>query len=259
MNETGPVLVEDHGAVRVVTLHRPQVRNAIDWPMRVAFAEALEQADGDPRVRAVVITGAGPAFCSGGDISTMGRLPRAAAVERAQAGQRMVRAIWATPKPVLAAVEGSAYGAGVALAAACDRVVAAEDTTWATTFTRVGLAGDLGAYASLPARMGPARARQMLLLGRPLDGRAALHQGLVDELVAPGTALETALADAEQLAAGPAAALGVIKSLLSGEPRHPLAVLELEVRHQVALWESPDFAEGVAAFRERRTPDFGAD
>ncbi|MEV7431876.1 enoyl-CoA hydratase-related protein [Nocardioides sp. NPDC092400] len=257
MSQDDPVLVEDRGPVRVVTLNRPHVRNAIDWPTRLAFAEALERADEDRAVRVVVVTGAGPAFCSGGDISTMERLPRSAAIERAQAGQRMVRAIWSTAKPVVAAVEGSAYGAGVALAAACDRVVAAEDSTWATTFTRVGLAGDLGVYASLPSRVGVARARQMLMLGRPLDGHAALRDGLVDELVAPRTALEVALQDAAQLASGPPRALGVIKSLLTGEPRHPLAVLDLEVRHQVDLWESPDFAEGVAAFRERRRPAFG--
>jgi 2-(1,2-epoxy-1,2-dihydrophenyl)acetyl-CoA isomerase len=257
MSEERPVLVEDRGPVRLVTLNRPQVRNAIDWPLRVALSEALEDADADAAVRAVVITGAGPSFCSGGDISTMQRLPRTEATVRAQAGQRIIRAIWSTDKPVVAAVEGSAYGAGVALAAACDRVVAASDTRWATTFTRVGLAGDLGTYASLPARIGVARARQLLLLGRPIDGTTAGQQGLVDEVVEPGTALETALADAAQLAAGPPRALGVIKQLLSGDALHPLAVLDLEVRHQVDLWESPDFEEGVAAFREKRDPSFG--
>ena len=114
----GTVLLEDRGAVRVLTLNRPERKNAIDLELRVALAEALEAAGVDEGVRAVVLTGAGGAFCSGGDISTMAPLPRPQARERAEAAQRVVRAIWSIPQPVLAAVEGPAYGAGTALAAA---------------------------------------------------------------------------------------------------------------------------------------------
>lgn len=253
----GTVLVEDRGAVRVVTLNRPQVKNAIDLPLRHALADAIEAADADPTVRAVVLTGADGAFCSGGDISTMKRAPRHETTDRAQAAQRVVRAIWHTPKPVVAAVEGPAYGAGTALALACDRVVAAADATFATTFTGVGLAGDMGIFASLPARVGAPRARQMLMLGTKVRGAEAGSIGLVDRVVDPGTALAAALEDAARLAAGPPLALGVIKQMLSGEPRHPLAVLDLEVRNQTMLWDSDDFAEGVSAFAEKRRPFFG--
>lgn len=258
MGDRASVLVEDHAAVRVVTLNRPQVRNAIDLPLRHALAEAIEAADADPSVRAVVLTGADGAFCSGGDIATMKRAPRHETTARAQAAQRVVRAIWHTPKPVVAAVEGPAYGAGTALALACDRVVAAADAAFATTFTGVGLAGDMGIFASLPARVGPARARQMLMLGTKVSGDEAGAAGLVDRVVDPGTALAAALEDAARLAAGPPLALGVIKQMLSGEPRHPLAVLDLEVRNQTMLWDSDDFAEGVSAFAEKRRPVFGA-
>ena len=163
----GPVLVDDDAAVRTVTLNRPHKRNAIDIELRIALAEAIESADGDPAIRVIIVTGAGSVFCSGGDISTMQRMPPQRALERIDLAQRVIRAIWKTPKPVLAAVEGSAYGAGTALAAACDRVVAARDATFATTFTNVGLAGDMGTFASLPARVGAARARQMLMLPAP--------------------------------------------------------------------------------------------
>jgi enoyl-CoA hydratase/carnithine racemase len=250
------VLVEDRGAVRVLTLNRPHVRNAIDLPLRVELAEALEAADTDDRVRVIVLTGAGGAFCSGGDISTMERAPRDRTLPRAQAAQRVVRAIWSTPKPVLAAVEGPAYGAGAALAFACDRIVSASDATFATTFTGVGLAGDMGVFASLPLRVGPARARQLLMLGDRVVGRDGLALGLVDRVVEPGTALVAAIEDATRLAQGPPLALGVIKQMFGGEPRHPLTVLELEVRHQVELWDTDDFAEGVAAFGEKRRPVF---
>jgi enoyl-CoA hydratase/carnithine racemase len=254
--DESPVLVEDRGAVRVVTLNRPHVRNAIDLPLRIALAEALEAADAADPVRAIVLTGAGGAFCSGGDISTMARAPKDRTISRAQAAQRVIRAIWATAKPVVAAVEGSAYGAGAALALACDRIVAAEDAVIATTFTGVGLAGDMGVFASLPARVGPARARQMLMLPAPVRASEGVAIGLVDRVVGSGVALAAALEDAGRLAMGPPLALGVIKDMLSGDAVHPLAILEAEVRHQVRLWDTDDFVEGVAAFAEKRRPVF---
>jgi len=256
---TGPVLTEKRGPVAVMTLNRPDRLNAIDIPLRLALADAIEAADRDDSVRAVVLTGAGRAFCSGGDIGTMERMEPQDALERAQLAQRVIRAIWSTDKPVIAAVEGAAFGAGTALAIACDRVVAARDARFATTFTAVGLAGDMGIYASLPTRVGVARARQMLMLPKPIGAEQAPSIGLIDELAEPGAVLDVALADAARLAAGPAAALGVIKSLLAVAPGlSPFNVLDREAAHQAALFGSDDFAEGVAAFREKRRAVFGA-
>ena len=254
-----PVLVDDDAAVRIITLNRPEKRNAIDIELRIALAEELESADRDPVIRVVILTGAGPAFCSGGDISTMQRMPPERAIERIQLVQRVVRAIWKTPKPVLAAVEGSAYGAGTALAAACDRVVAARDATFATTFTNVGLAGDMGTFVSLPARVGAARARQMLMLPTPINAPEALQIGLIDAVVEPGRALESARRDAERLAAGPARAYGVIKALINDPGTlSPFELLEREVACQAELFDTDDAAEGMAAFKEKRQPVFGA-
>lgn len=256
---TPSVLVEDRSAVRIVTLNRPEVRNAIDIPMRLELASAIEGAAVEDSIRAIVLTGAGKAFCSGGDITSMQRMSPGRAAQRTELAQKVIRAIWNSAKPVVAAVEGSAYGAGAALAAACDRVVAASDVRFATTFTNVGLAGDMGTFASLPARVGIARARQMLMMPGPIDAATALTIGLVDALVEPGTALTSALADAERLAAGPTRAYGVIKSMLAaGSALGPFEVLELEAKHQAQLFDSDDFAEGIAAFREKRRPQFGA-
>lgn len=252
------VVTADEGAVRVLTLNRPQVRNAIDMPLRIALAHALEEADRDPSVGAVIITGAGDVFCAGGDIATMRRMHPDEARPRAEAAQRVVRAIWRTPKPVVAAVEGAAYGAGMSLALACDRIVVSDSSAFSASFTGVGLAGDMGIFASLPARVGVARARQMLLLPKRIDAHQALAAGLVDEIVPAGEVLAGAIHDASRLAAGPALALGAIKLMLSGSPRAPLDMLELEVEHQVRLFGSDDFAEGAAAFREKRTAHFGA-
>jgi len=256
---SGPVLTEKIGAVAVMTLNRPDKLNAIDIPLRLALADAIDAADRDPTVRSVVLTGAGRAFCAGGDIASMERMTRQDALERAQLAQRVIRAIWSTDKPVVAAVEGAAFGAGTALAAACDRVVAARNARFATTFTKVGLAGDMGAYVSLPTRVGVARARQMLMLPETIGAQEALSIGLVDTLTDPGSALASALEDAARLAAGPAEALAVIKSLLAVAPGlSPFNVLDREASDQAALFGSDDFVEGITAFREKRPAQFGA-
>ncbi|MGW0036976.1 enoyl-CoA hydratase/isomerase family protein [Gordonia sp. NPDC003376] len=251
------VLRHDDGAVRVITLNRPDRRNAIDIPLRIALAEVLEEAAADPVVRSIVLSGAGRVFCAGGDVSTMRRMSPAESRPRAEAAQRVIRALWDTPKPVVAAVEGAAYGAGASLALACDRVIAGDTTRMSMAFTGVGLAGDMGIFASLPARVGPARARQLLMLPRVLDADEALELGLVDQVVPAGDALHTALADATVLAAGPAQAYGVIKSMLADPAPTTPRVLDLEIEHQVRLFDTDDFAEGVAAFAERRRPRFG--
>ncbi|MCR8899924.1 enoyl-CoA hydratase-related protein [Gordonia sp. GONU] len=253
-----PVLVADHGAVRVITLNRPERRNAIDLPLRYALAEALEAAADDNSVRAIVLTGAGGVFCSGGDVSTMKRMPAEEARPRAQAAQRVIRAIWATGKPVVAAVAGAAYGAGASLALACDRVIAEEGTRFSTAFTGVGLAGDMGIFASLPARVGAPRARQLLLMPQVIEAADGLTIGLIDRLVPAGRSLDEALADATTLAAGPGQAYATIKSMLAQAGGLTPDVLDREVEHQVRLFDSEDFAEGVSAFGEKRRPVFTA-
>lgn len=250
------VLREDRDAICILTLNRPDRRNAIDMQLRTELAEELERAMDERDVRVIVLTGAGKSFCSGGDISTMERQSAEKTVPRAQAAQRVIRAIWTGGKPVIAAVEGAAFGAGVSLAMACDRVVASEDAVLSTAFTGVGLAGDMGIFTSLPARVGPATARQLMLLPRRLSGRQAQALGMVDETVPPGTAVERALEDAYQISAAPPLALREMKKLWRGWADEPLAMLDSEVDAQARLFATEDFAEGVAAFMEKRQPVF---
>jgi enoyl-CoA hydratase/carnithine racemase len=252
------VLVSDDGDVRVITLNRPRRRNAIDLELRVRLAEVIEAAMDHDQVRVLVLMGAGGSFCSGGDISTMTRLPEQQARPRAEAAQRVIRAIWHGRKPVIAAVEGAAMGAGLALALACDRTVCAADARFGASFSRVGLAGDMGIFATLPARIGPGAARQMLMFAGQVDAAEAARIGLVDAVVEPGKALASALDDARLLAAGPPLALAAVKSMLARWPRDPFEVLADEIDHQVELFDSDDFAEGVAAYHEPRRPHFRA-
>jgi enoyl-CoA hydratase/carnithine racemase len=177
-------------------------------------------------------------------------------IPRVEAANRVIRAIWNGDKPMLAAIEGAAFGAGVSLAAACDRVVASEDAVFGTAFTGVGLAGDMGVFSSLPARVGPAVAKQLMLLPRRLNGVQARELGLVDETVPAGTALARAVADAELIATVPPLALREMKQLWRRWAADPSDVLEFEVQAQARLFDTADFAEGIDAFHAKRAPQF---
>ncbi|GAB6919638.1 enoyl-CoA hydratase/isomerase family protein [Rhodococcus erythropolis] len=250
------VLVEDRGTTRVITLNRPTKRNAIDLTLRVELGDAIESAMSEDSVRVVVLTGAGEAFCSGGDISTMDRQSAEKTVVRAQAAQRVIRAIWGGTKPVLAAVEGFAFGAGVSLAIACDRVVASEDAILSTAFTGVGLAGDMGIFLSLPSRVGPAVAKQLMLLPRRLSAREGRELGMVDEIVPAGRALDRALKDAASISTAPPLALREMKWIWEHGAVTPMELLDLEVDAQARLFDTEDFAEGIEAFAAKRKPVF---
>src|SRR6201992_2050230 len=248
MTDEPIVLIRDEGPVRIITLNRPRVRNAFDLALRTEVVGAMEAAGADGAGRALVLTGAGGAFCAGGDINTMNPLTPDEIAERAGLTQSVVRTLWAGSTPVLAAVEGPAFGAGLSLALACDRIVAAADARFGAAFTRVGLAGDMGVWATLPTRLGPARAKQFLMLSEQATGPDALAMGLIDVVTEPGNAL----ADARRLAAGAPLALAAIKAAFGQGPLSREQVLDLEAETMVAMFTSADFSEGVRGFRERR-------
>jgi 2-(1,2-epoxy-1,2-dihydrophenyl)acetyl-CoA isomerase len=249
------VQLERREAVLTITLHRPDVLNAFDEAMHEGLWSALAEAR-DPGVRAVVITGAGRGFCVGQDVAALTDAAAIADLLR-RTYHRNILALRALEKPVIAAVNGAAAGAGLSLAAACDVRVAATTAVFVPAFVNIGLVPDSGATYFLSRIMGSARALEWMLSGRRLAADEACHMGLVSEVVAADDLAEHVARLAGTLAALPTAAIGLHKRLFDRAPLHTLEEqLELEAHLQAVAAETDDFAEGVAAFRERRPPRF---
>lgn len=255
-----PVLVTDRGAVRTVTLNRPTAFNSFDLALKGALLAALDAA-ADRSVRAVVITGAGRAFCAGQDLKEHLALV-AAGDERVGATvsefyNPLVEALLGLRKPVIAAVNGPAAGAGTGLALACDLRVAAASATFSMAFAGVGLSADTGASYLLPRYVGYGRASAMMLLGESVAAAEALRIGLVDRVVDDADLAGTVEALADRLAAGPTRAYGWIKaSLQHGTSADLASTLEFEDRAQAACFASDDHQEAVSAFVQKRSPRF---
>lgn len=256
MSETEAVLVEDRGAVRLLTLNQPERRNALSPAVREALHDALAPAMADPKVRAIVLTGAGGTFCAGGDLSAMTPGAGLAGRDRVERLQRIGRLLLGGPKVVIAAVEGHAVGAGLALAAACDLVVTASDARFTSAFDKVGLMPDLGALWTLPWRVGMGATRRMVFVGESVTGEEARAMGLADVVSPPGGALDAALERAAAIAAGPSRAFALAKSMLAMHPCGLDPFLRAEADAQGLLFTSEDFAEGRAAFLEKRKASF---
>ena len=241
------------GATAVLTLDYPARRNALAMPMRQAVIDAMERIEADPAVRAVVITGAGGVFSAGGDISGMDAAGLAEGRERFRVTHRMVRLLIKSAKPIIAAVEGFAVGAGLSLALCCDTVVASEAAQFAAGFGQVGLVADLGLPHTLPLRVGQGRARQILLYGERMGAAAAAAIGLVDHVVPEGTALDVALGRARMFEGMAPLPIALTKQFLAAGLD---AALDWERDTQSALFGTADHAEGKAAFLGKREPRF---
>ncbi len=241
------------GGVLTLTLDYPERRNALALPLRERLHEILDAAQADAAIRAIVITGAGGSFCSGGDISGMDVRDAEGGLERMRRTHRLIRLMVAGRLPLVAAVEGWCVGAGLSLACACDTIVAADDARFMAGFHKVGLVPDLGLPFTLPARIGAGRARQVFLHGTHLDAAEAARIGLIDHVVPKGSALAKATALAEFLAAQAPLPIALTKQMLAADLDR---ALEQERHFQVQCFLSADHAEGKAAFLAKRDPDF---
>jgi 2-(1,2-epoxy-1,2-dihydrophenyl)acetyl-CoA isomerase len=239
--------------VVVLTLNRPEKMNALLLSTVDQLREELEAANADDRVRAVLITGAGRGFCAGADLEAAD--PDARRVLREHYAP-LIRTIQEVELPVIAAVNGTAAGAGVSLALAADIAIAAEGAKFILAFAQVGLIPDAGLTWILPRLVGRARAFELAALGERIEAEQALELGLVNRVVDAERLPEEALSLAERMAAGPRA-IGLTKRAL----RHSLeqgleAQLELEAEIQREAVATADFSEAIAAFREKRKPSF---
>jgi enoyl-CoA hydratase/carnithine racemase len=246
-----------------ITLDRPQKRNSLTFEIYRELAETFEALGQVPEARAVTITGRGPGFCSGGDqheiIAELFSRDAAGLVEFTRMTGRLIHAICAVPRPVVAAVNGVAVGAGAVIAAACDLRVAAAQARFGYIFPRVGLCGaDMGAAYLLPRLVGRGRAAELLFLGDIIEADEALRIGLVNR-VEPDAAAAVARADewADRLARGPAFAHAMTKKMIDSEGQMSLATaIEAEAQAQALCMLHPDFRTAHEAFVKKEPPRF---
>jgi 2-(1,2-epoxy-1,2-dihydrophenyl)acetyl-CoA isomerase len=244
------------GGVLTITLNRPDVLNALNTALHKALGAALKDARG-PEVRAVVLTGAGRGFCVGQDLTEF-REAAGDIAERLRATYHpTVRAIRGLEKPVIAAVNGAAAGAGLSLACACDIRIAADSATFVPAFINIGLVPDSGGSYFIARLLGPTRAFEWMSSGRRLTAAEAHTWGLVSEVVEAETLPARAAELAAELAALPTRGIGMTKRLFDAAATATLEEqLEREAQLQAAATQTDDFREGVAAFLEKRPPKF---
>jgi 2-(1,2-epoxy-1,2-dihydrophenyl)acetyl-CoA isomerase len=247
-------------AVATITLNRPQARNALTAEMKDSLLATVRRAAADAAVRAVIITGAGEAFCSGQDLREHAEVLASGAEPTATVREHynpIITCVMTMPKPVIAAVNGNAAGAGASLALACDFRVAARRASLLMAFARVGLGADSGASVTLQRLAGAAKATELLMLAEPVDAEHALAAGLVTTVVGDDEVMSEANRLARRLAAGPTAAYGGIKAQLLYSATHGLAEsLEHEARVQAEFGQTADHRAATLAFTRKERPTF---
>ena len=261
---TSELLCEIRGRVALITLNRPEARNALSDRLTPALRRMIKQCGDDPKVGALLITGAGNAFCAGGDVKGMGSNAAKAEttfeqrVAELRVKQRtLTGALVAVRKPTIAALPGPAAGAGLALALACDIRVAAESAIMATGYIRIGLTGDYGIAWLLTRLVGTSRARELMFLSERIDARRCETLGLVNRVVPNVELAEAAFVLAKSLADGPSIALAYMKDNLDHAVTSDfLQSMDQEADHMVRAARTTDHKEAVRAFIDKRKPEF---
>jgi 2-(1,2-epoxy-1,2-dihydrophenyl)acetyl-CoA isomerase len=261
MDET-PILVERRAGFRIITLNRPERLNAFTDALHRALRTAIEEAEADLECRALLLTGAGRAFCAGQDLNDRLAKPGEAGVQTNTLEEHynpLIRKLRALPFPVVAAVNGVAAGAGANVALACDMVIAARSARFIQAFAKIGLIPDSGGTWTLPRFVGMARARGLALLAEPLPAERAEAWGLIWKCVDDAELMPQAEAMCAGFVAAPSTGLALIKRALNASLANDLDTqLDLERDLQRQASRTMDYAEGVRAFIEKRPPQFAA-
>jgi 2-(1,2-epoxy-1,2-dihydrophenyl)acetyl-CoA isomerase len=253
---TDAVIVTHHNDVAVVRLNRPRHRNALNAEVKAGLEVQIPALMRDRAVRCLVITGTEEAFCAGGDVGNMAERDAPSVRARMHATHAWSKLILTGDKPVVAAVNGVAAGAGFSLALLCDIVIMADTAFFRPAFAGLGAAPDLGLALTLPRAIGSARAKDILLTNRRVDATEAVAIGLARRLVPAAALLDDAMQLANELAAGPATAFGLTKMLVNNAYEPVDAFFATEAMAQAVAFGSAEFAEGVSAFLAKRKADF---
>jgi 2-(1,2-epoxy-1,2-dihydrophenyl)acetyl-CoA isomerase len=253
MSET-PVHFERRGATAIITLDSPAARNALTGPVKEGLAQAVAAIKADAQLRAVVITGANGAFCAGGDlraIAAAGKLESDGLRARMHATHALFRDLLTLDRPLIAAVDGAAYGAGFSLALAADFVLVSPRARFSMVFMRLGLVPDCGASYSLPRVVGAQRARELFLSGREVGAGEALSLGIAMEQHEPAALLPRALALAESFAAASPLAVSLVKRIAQ-DPGALEAAFENEANAQALCFQTTPHREAVQRFFDKQ-------
>ncbi len=263
MTQFQTLLIEDRGPVRLVTLNQPEMYNPLDQTSGQELIQALEEAEREQSVRALVLTGAGKAFSAGGNVRLMGKLVEQGGArspffsEIAALLNRTIITLRHLPKPVVCALNGVAAGGGLGWCLACDLVVAAQGARLDPGYIRIAVNPDGGNSLLVTHLIGHKRASAFFMLARPISAQEALAWGMVNQVVPDHQVLASALELAQELARGPAQALASTKRLINRAVFGDLeSILEQERREIMRLVDEPDHAEGIRAFFEKRPPRF---
>lgn len=259
---TTHILYDVIDRIAAITLNRPEVMNALGGAMREDLLARLQEAEKDPAVRCVIITGAGNAFCAGGDIASMVEMQSkndaSIIKQRMTLGGKIVQFIRQTPKPVIAAINGAAAGAGMNLALACDIRYGSDRARFAESFVKIGLVPDWGGHYFLTQLVGTSRAMELIMTGDRIDAEEAFRLGLINRIFPHDTLQEEVRKFAGRLADGPAETLMQIKrGVYIGATGTLADTLAHEEQAQSRVFLSDDAREGMRAFLEKRPPRFG--
>ena len=251
------VVFEKKNGIGIITLNEPDSLNALSSNLKSELLDCLEDVEQSGDVRIVILTGSGKAFCAGGDIRGMGKRTTLESVDKIANTTKVIVKIAELKKPVIAAVNGYAMGAGFSLALAADIIVAQRNAKFGLSFVNVGLIPDCGLLYFLPKLVGPWKAKELIFSGAVLTAEEAFQYGIVNQLVGENEALQVAVTKAEQLSKGPTQTMEFVKSILNQSEHLDLrGTIQFENYAQSVLQQTEDHLEGVHAFREKRAPLF---